>query len=110
MKKLIFVFAIMCVLPVFNSCIKDTGGDVDTDSVPEDTVIVDSTQLISGVAVDGAMNSVYLKVGNDTIEFSYPDLNSEDRDAWDINDSLTIKYVETQTGDSVIKVINNELT
>ena len=110
MKKLIFVFAVLCALPVITSCIKDKPVDeAKTDQLlPETDTIV--TQEVTGVAVDGAMNSVYLKVGDDTLEFSYPDLMGENRDAWDINDSLTIKYVETQTGDSVVQVINNELT
>ena len=110
MKKLIFVFAIMCALPMFTSCIKDKpADDGQTDQLVSDTDTV-VTQEVTGVAVDGAMNSVYLLVGNDTLEFSYPDLDSDDRDAWDINDTLTVKYVETQNGDSVIQVINEALT
>ena len=58
------------------------------------------------MAVDGAMNSVYLKVGEDTLDYSFPDLESENRDSWDINDTLTVKYVETENGDSVIGLIN----
>ena len=110
MKKLIFAFAVLCALPMITSCMRDNGTSTDDEVQPVDTVVVDSTQQVTGVAVDGAMNSVYLKVGEDTLEFSYPDLNSDDRDSWDINDTLTIKYVETQGGDSVIKVINTALT
>ncbi len=53
------------------------------------------------------MNSVYLKVGDDTVEFSYPDLESEHRASWAINDTLTVRYYETQDGDSGIDVINH---
>jgi len=52
------------------------------------------------------MNSVYLKVGDDTIEFTYPDLDSEHRASWSINDTLTVRYYETLNGDSVTDVIN----
>lgn len=110
MKKLIFAFAVLCALPMITSCIRDNGTASDEEEQPVDTLVVDSTQQVTGVAVDGAMNSVFLKVGEDTLEFSYPDLDSDDRDAWDINDTLTIKYVETESGDSVIKVINAALT
>ncbi len=110
MKKLIFAFAIICLLPMFNACVSDKVQDNQDEEVPQDvpadTII---TQAVTGVAVGGAMNSVYLKVGDDTLEFSYPDLSGNDRDAWDISDSLTVKYVETQNGDSVIKVINQSI-
>lgn len=110
MKKLIFVFAVLCALPMFNACISDKQDAEEEQAEVVEEVEVDPTQEVTGVAIDGAMNSVYLKVGEDTLEFSYPDLSSENRDAWDINDTLTIKYVETQNGDSVIQVINAELT
>ena len=67
-------------------------------------------QEITGVAIDGAMYSVYLKVGDDTIEFSYPDLDSEHRASWSINDTLTVRYYETEDGDSVTEVINGTIS
>ena len=72
-----------------------------------DTVEQVEVQEITGVAVDGAMNSVYLKVGDDTIEFSYPDLEGENRASWAINDTLTVRYITTADGDSVTAVIND---
>ena len=53
------------------------------------------------------MNSVYLKVGDDTVEFSYPDLDSEHRASWEINDTLTVHYFQTESGDSVTDIINH---
>ena len=106
MKKLIFAFAVLCALPMIMSCIRDNGTSTDDEVQPVDTVVVDSTQQVTGVAVDGAMNSVYLKVGEDTIEFTYPDLDSDHRDSWAINDTLTVRYFETADGDSVTDVIN----
>ena len=82
--------------------------DKETQSVQlADTVEQVEVQEITGVAVDGAMNSVYLKVGNDTIEFSYPDLEGENRASWAINDTLTVRYITTADGDSVTAVIND---
>ena len=72
--------------------------------------VTDSLQEVTGVAIDGAMNSVYLKVGEDTIEFSYPDLDSEHRASWSINDTLTVRYYETADGDSVTDVIHGSIS
>ena len=85
-------------------------GQADKETQPvqlADTVEQVEVQEITGVAVDGAMNSVYLKVGDDTIEFSYPDLEGENRASWAINDTLTVRYITTADGDSVTAVINN---
>ena len=84
-------------------------GQADKETQPTqlaDTIEQVAEQEVTGVAVDGAMNSVYLKVGEDTIEFSYPDLDGEDRASWAINDTLTVRYVTTADGDSVTAVIN----
>jgi hypothetical protein len=85
-------------------------GQADKETQPvqlADTVEQVEVQEITGVAVDGAMNSVYLKVGDDTIEFSYPDLEGENRASWAINDTLTVRYITTADGDSVTAVIND---
>ena len=103
MKKLVLAFGAMLAIAMF-SCI---GGNENNakDDTPEESAEQVSVQ-VTGVAIDGAMNSVYLKVGDDTIEFTYPDLDSEFRDSWDINDTLTVQYYETANGDSVTSVIN----
>ncbi len=84
-------------------------GEVKQDVQPEeqtDSIEQPEVQEVTGVAVDGAMNSVYLKIGEDTVEFSYPDLDGDHRDSWSINDTLTVRYYETADGDSVTEVIN----
>lgn len=84
-------------------------GEVKQDVQPEeqtDSIEQPEVQEVTGVAVDGAMNSVYLKIGEDTVEFSYPDLDGDHRDSWSINDTLTVRYYETTEGDSVTEVIN----
>ena len=102
-----FVFAFWALFLVsFWSCT----GENQQDSGKEDVICtvqeVDSVIEVTGVAVDGAMNSVYLKIGDDTVEFSYPDLEGENRASWAINDTLTVRYYETAYGDSVIAIVN----
>ena len=91
------------------SCIgQSQSASDDVDSVGQEIDSVAAAPIeVTGVAIDGAMNSVYLKLGDDTVEFSYPDLDSEHRASWAINDTLTIRYYVTQDGDSVTDVINH---
>ncbi len=107
MKKLVLAFGALLAMTMF-SCIGDGQQQTDDQQEKVDTVEVkDAPTEVTGVAIDGAMNSVYLKVGNDTIEFSYPDLDAEQRASWEINDTLTIRYYATENGDSVTEVINH---
>ncbi len=105
MKNLVLAFAALFALS-FVSCMGEGQTEkqelIETDSVE----VTDSAMLVSGIAVDGAMNSVYLLVGDDTVEFSYPDLESDHRASWEMGDSVTIRYYVTEGGDSVTDVIN----
>ncbi len=104
MKKLLIAFGVLAAISMM-SCT----GEVKQDVQPEektDSIEQLEIQEVTGVAVDGAMNSVYLKIGEDTFEFSYPDLEGDHRDSWSINDTLTVRYYETTDGDSVTEVIN----
>ena len=104
MKKLLIAFGVLAAISMM-SCT----GEVKQDVQPEektDSIEQLEIQEVTGVAVDGAMNSVYLKIGEDTVEFSYPDLEGDHRDSWSINDTLTVRYYETTDGDSVTEVIN----
>lgn len=104
MKKLLIAFGMLAAISMM-SCT----GEVKQDVQPEeqtDSIEQPEVQEVTGVAVDGAMNSVYLKIGEDTVEFSYPDLDGDHRDSWSINDTLTVRYYETTEGDSVTEVIN----
>ena len=105
MKKLVIAFGLLAAISMF-SC---TGSNNEEKQVSEsDTiqVVQDTIQQVSGVAVDGANNCITLLVGDDTIKFDYPDLDRDHKDAWYINDSVTVRYYVTQDGDSVIDVIN----
>ena len=109
MKKLVFAAGLLVIS--LTACIKDSKPSEDEQLEPADIEqVTDTLQEITGVAIDGAMNSVYLKVGDDTIEFSYPDLDSEHRASWSINDTLTVRYYETADGDSVTEVINGSIS
>ena len=109
MKKLVFAAGLLVIS--LTACIKDSKPSEDEQLEPADIEqVTDTLQEITGVAIDGAMNSVYLKVGDDTIEFSYPDLDGEHRASWSINDTLTVRYYETADGDSVTEVINGSIS
>jgi hypothetical protein len=103
-KLLIYVMGLLCALS-FEACTADDNNQKKPVEPAEIEEVADSLQEVTGIAVDGAMNSVYLKVGEDTIEFVYPDLDSEHRASWSINDTLTVRYYETENGDSVTDVI-----
>ena len=105
MRYLVLIFGALLFVSLF-SCVRESENvnpDDNTDSIETE---VDTALQVTGVAIDGAMNSVYLKVGDDTIEFNYPDLDSEFRASWEIDDTLTIRYFVTEDGDSVTEVIN----
>lgn len=70
------------------------------------------TITVTGKVIDGAMNSVNVEIepGN-TKEFSYSELdrnNSEVYYNWEIDDKITVTYIETMSGgeqiDSVISI------
>ncbi len=107
MKKPVLTWIALFAIAL-TACI-DSGQSDTQDTTTVDTTIeqsADTAMQVTGVAIDGAMNSVYLKVGDDTIEFAYPDLDASHRDSWDINDTLTVEYYPTENGDSVTSVIN----
>lgn len=109
MKKLIIAFGALFALSMM-SCIggsQDNGLPTEqpTDSIESDTIEV------SGLAIDGAKNSVALLVGTDTLIFDYPDLDVDHRQSWVIGDSVTVRYYATESGDSVVTdVIKNDIS
>ena len=108
MKKILIVFAALFAV-IGTSCEscsgpQDGGNQTDSDTIAQPA---DSLHEVTGVAVDGAMNSIALQVGEDTVFFSYPELDSEHRGSWEIGDTVTVRYAETQSGDSVTDVISS---
>ena len=106
MKKLVLAFGVLFAIS-FISCV-DSEKQGEKQELISDTIQqpVDTAIQVTGVAIDGAMNSITLLVGEDTVYFSYPDLDIDHRASWDINDSVTVRYYATQNGDSVTVVIN----
>lgn len=103
MKKSVIALAIFSAL-AFTACVGEDNGKPAEIIEPAE----DSLKTVTGVAIDGAMNSVFIKVGEDTLGFNYPDLDNDHRDSWSIDDTVTVKYYETENGDSVTDVIVNE--
>ena len=111
MKKLVFALAALFATMMI-SCVSDgqtdqQDGDL-TDSIEQE--MIDTVTTVTGVAIDGAMNSIYLKVGDDTIGFSYPDLDMDHRAPWDMGDTVTVRYYVTESGDSVTDIIIGDLS
>lgn len=88
MKKLILIMLTIMSVSLW-SC-----GKSDTNAEQSDTIATTDTLEISGIAIDGAMNSVTIAASTgDTLSFSYPDLAPEKRYSWSTGDSITIKFV-----------------
>jgi hypothetical protein len=111
MKKLVLAFGALFAMSLLscshgnqeqgNSLVDSTQVELATDSAGSE---------VTGIAVDGAMNSIYLKVGDDTVMFSYPDIDSEHRASWDVGDTVTVRYYVTENGDSVTDVILGDIS
>ena len=111
MKKLIIAFAALFALGMVSCHDNSDGQQQQTDSVPTDTVQPeDSIMQVTGVAVDGGMNSIELKVGDKVYDFSYPDLEAENRASWENGDTMTVRYYVTESGDSVTQVIKGAVS
>ena len=113
MKTLVMLTTAVVALTMASctGCGSHNGDGTDTvaqpDTVCRQAVVVDPApeqQTTTGVAVDGAMNSIYIKVGDDTVEYSYPDLEQAKRASWVIGDTVTVVYAKTADGDSVIEL------
>ena len=105
MKKLIYAFAALVAVSMF-SCTGDNKPINPKDGPDTIGPVLDSAKVVTGVAIDGATNSISLLVGEDTVIFEYTDLDTDHKDAWYINDTVTVRYYVTQEGDSVTDVIN----
>lgn len=105
MKKLIFAFGALIAISMF-SCTGDNKPLNNEDGPDSIGPVLDSAKVVTGVAIDGANNSISLLVGEDTVSFEYPDLDRDHKDSWYINDTVTVRYYVTQEGDSVTDVIN----
>ena len=80
------------------SAVSCVNGNSDNNAATTDTI--DSTAIapndsdsvisVTGTALDGAMNSIFIKAANgDTLNFAYPDLDESKRDSWVEGDTVT---------------------
>lgn len=99
MKK-ILLLAFAMTLALFacgNSQRKSANDSVQNDSTQIDTL------RVCGIAIDGAMNSIYLKTAvGDSLSFGYPELNPSKRVSWMIGDTVSITYIKVDGMDSVL--------
>ena len=99
MNRLLYTF-ILASLLIFTSCDGLFGGktsDNDSITVPVDSVNI-GEQVVKGVAVDGSRRNIYIASGSDTLDFELsPDIDF----SWEIGDSIYVKFVTTEYGDSV---------
>ena len=105
MKQLIYAFMSVAMLSLLSCESWSSSSDSTTDSTAQE---VDSTALntgeitVTGVVFDGSRRNIYLAAGNDTLDF---ELSPEmDEFSWEIGDTITVKYVTTDYGDSVTYV------
>lgn len=110
MKNLISALCAFAVIAL-TSCIGDKsaqnerrGQDTTQVTLTDSLSNSNDEQVVTGVAVDGAMNSIMVQVGTDTMYFSYPDLDRTNCEPWSINDTVTVKYRETSDGYEVFAV------
>ncbi len=99
------------------SAVSCVNGNSDNNAATTDTI--DSTAIapndsdsvisVTGTALDGAMNSIFIKAANgDTLNFAYPDLDESKRDSWVEGDTVTVRYKKVANApDSVLQLINN---
>lgn len=106
MKKLCLIIAASFALV---SCGGNNGASkVSNESAAADTIVAsaDST-VVTGIAVDGAMNSILLRtVEGDTLSFGYPELPTDKRYGWSIGDTVSVSYIKSSDGN--IQVLSLE--
>lgn len=99
MKKIVYTTAIALSLTLM-SCDGLFGGksnDNDTTAMPIDSVQL-GEQVVKGVAIDGSRRNIYIASQGDTLDFELP---PEIDFSWEIGDSIIVKFVESDYGDSV---------
>ncbi|MBQ7691713.1 MAG: hypothetical protein IJT30_11070 [Muribaculaceae bacterium] len=96
----------------FSSCEMFTGSENtnQNDSINQQVVSTevpgDSIHVLRGEVVDGSRRNIYVQVGDSTYSFELdPSFDLQ----YEIGETLTVRYVTTEQGDSVIGVQNSEV-
>jgi len=113
MKKYLLLVPALFLLAACAGEGNTTGGET-TDTIatenlgelPQAADADTAMQTVTGIAVGGAMNSVDIRVGNDTMTFSYPELDPKQRGAWEEGSTVTVQYYKVAPDeDSVVRVM-----
>ena len=107
MKKMVFAFGALVAISML-SCTGRTNPDDDGEKTDTIVMPVDTALQVTGVAIDGATNSISLLVGEDTLYFEFTDLGGDHKDSWYINDTVTVRYFVNQGGDRTVTDVINE--
>ncbi|MDY4075852.1 MAG: hypothetical protein SOY38_03925 [Sodaliphilus sp.] len=76
---------------------------LDTDTTANGNA--DSMLSVQGVAVGGAMNSIFVEDDQkESHDFAYPELNRDSIDAWEEGDIVKVTYTPGAEGDVVSSV------
>lgn len=120
LSSLLIATATLFIVSCSNGKTGQASGDTccagtDTASqytVKKEAASCNGTQMVCGVAFDGAMNSIFLRTAKgDTVSFGYPELEPAKRVSWMIGDTITIKYVRKSADtDSVIQMYKGCIT
>lgn len=119
MKRSFYILAFAASALFIGSCQKESKGSADTasdaDTIPIEQVLdtdttakennTDGVLTIQGVAVGGAMNSIFVEdEQKEPHDFAYPELNRDSIDAWEEGDIVKVTYTPGAEGDVVSSV------
>lgn len=119
MKRSFYILAFAASALFIGSCQKEGKGTADTasdaDTIPVEQVLdtdtttkennTDGVLTIQGVAVGGAMNSIFVEdEQKEPHDFAYPELNRDSIDAWEEGDIVKVTYTPGAEGDVVSSV------
>lgn len=91
------------ILPLLFACANTGSNEVDPATQTTDQTAPADTVAYTGVVIDAAMNSLFLKVpSGDTLSFGYPELDRAKIQSFQLNDTLTVNTV----ADTVVTIIN----
>lgn len=118
MKRSFYILAFAASALFIGSCQKEGKGSADmasdADTIPVEQVLntdttakenADGVQTVQGVALGGAMNSIFVEdEQKESHDFAYPELNRDSIDAWEEGDIVKVTYTPGAEGNVVSSV------
>ena len=115
MKRSFYILAFAASALFIGSCQKEGKGSADmasdADTIPVEQVLntdttakenADGVQTVQGVALGGAMNSIFVEdEQKESHDFAYPELNRDSIDAWEEGDIVKVTYTPGAEGNVV---------